>query len=156
MSVYKEKLVSYLKKDSNFYAIMTVFFDGYDHSGKCGKEGYVFYSSIYKRIESNCNWKENIYKSISDEKLQHYFTKIFWDNQLFSIIFAYANNLTDIQIRNIANLKQYKRAFSILNDYLYEGIEHFVVIDNVEVKAVKDGTNIKVPSLDLSLEILEN
>lgn len=161
MSIYKEKLVSYLNKGSNFYALMQVFLDGYDHLGRCGEERYLFYSSVYKNFKShlyreNAYWKNNIYKRISDEKLQHYFTKKYFDSQLFSVIFAYANNLTDQQIQNIAKLNNYKKDFQILNGYLYEDIEHFVVINNTEVKAIKEGSNIKIPSINLSLKILDN
>lgn len=130
--------------NEDFYMLLFDFWEGFNHFGECGKEGYLFYSNVYKKF-NNSDWKKYLFERLTKEKVEFYFTKSFYHTeQLFAIIFAYANNLPDIQIRQIENRKFFKKIWDTLNCFLCDrekrtthlnSINYTVVIDNCFYKA---------------------
>lgn len=159
-----EELKKYIS-DESFYAQIFEFFEVFDHSGVCGKSKYKFYSDVYKKF-NNSDWKDCLLQRLSEQKFQHYSTTIFANDQLFAVVFAYANNLTDKQIRQIANKNNFKKAWCILNYFLCnrdiekydrnsknETFNYTVIIDSQEYQAKIKNNTLKLCKNNMLFEI---
>lgn len=156
MEVLKiEELKKYIN-DENFYVQVFEFFEVFDHSGVCGKSEYEFYSDVYETFY-NSNWKDYLCKRLNENKFQYYSTTIFANDQLFAIVFAYANKLTDKQIRQIANKNNFKKSWYILNCFLCnrniekydknlnnQNINYTVIIDGYEHQAIMKNNTLQL------------
>lgn len=109
----------YLDSERCFENYIQVFFDTYKHFGKCKNNNkYSFESEIYKNIMFRIKSQSGFDLSLSHANEIKYFRAGYSDKQLFAIIFAYWYGLSDMQIRKIADKRNRKISWDILNFYL--------------------------------------
>lgn len=154
---YLNKLKSFLLNDEDFWGDVLCLFDE-EHHGTCGIQRYEYFSDVYKKFgpkpkQSYKEWRElwinTILKRISEKEAEKCLTSTIGKGyQQSAILVAYATNLPDEQIRDIANPRYWRVAFSNVNNYLRNAVapdgnlKYTVIIDGKKVPAVLAGTRI--------------
>lgn len=189
MSIYQQLLYYYLSSDVYYEHFRQIFFWQYKHSGECADPNlpypeitgydyngpdklpapYPFYSEIYCQIYhiDLCEQTRRAIARLTDKEIYNYFTHIQSENQLFSTIFGYVNDLSDKQIAQIANLRHRKMCWDILNFFLVNRdaeqyqpelplrpIKYFVTKDGRDYEAQREGNKLTLRESGQALEIL--
>ncbi len=179
MSIYQQLLYYYLSSNVYYDHFKQYFFDLYDHCGECSESAlpylygekvnrYPFCSEIYLTLKKTDPYEQErrITARLTGKRIHNYFTKNFDESQLFAVIFSYANELSDKQIAQIANLRHQKTCWDILNFFLINRdaelyqpelplrpIKYFVTKDR-DYEAQREGNKLTLRESGEVLEIL--
>lgn len=131
-TVYSKLLKYYLNTENYFLLFAEHFWGNFNHTGKCYKGKSVilteetyrgldtlhFESEIYRKYNNKLNDSHGYKLKLSETVIKEYFNKNFSEEQLFSVFFAHWIELSDPQLKQIADIRNKSRTWFLLDFFL--------------------------------------